>query len=48
MEYTAGVGPELLGKEIRERPLDGGYVMVMARMGTESGHLLRLQAQFNY
>lgn len=34
-EYNAGVGPELEGKTIVERPLDGGYVMAMARIPTE-------------
>ena len=35
-EYNAGVGPELEGKTITERPLDGGYVMAMARFPTEN------------
>ncbi len=34
-EYNAGVGPELEGKTIVERPLDGGYVMAMARIATD-------------
>ncbi len=34
-EYNAGVGPEQEGKTIVERPLDGGYVMVNARIPTE-------------
>ena len=36
-EYNAGVGPELVEKTVRERPLDGGYVMAMARIPTELG-----------
>ena len=35
-EYNAGVGPELVGKRIEERPLDGGYVMATLRVPTES------------
>lgn len=33
-EYNAGVGPEQQGKTVLERPLDGGYVMAMARIPT--------------
>jgi hypothetical protein len=33
-EYNAGVGPELVGNTVVERPLDGGYVMAMARIPT--------------
>jgi hypothetical protein len=35
-EYNAGVGPELAGKEVVERPLDGGYVMAMVRFTSPS------------
>lgn len=35
-EYNWGKGPELLGKTISERPLEGGYVMAMYRQKTES------------
>jgi len=35
VEYNAGVGPELVGKTIQERPLDGGYAMTMVRLPTE-------------
>ena len=35
-EYNWGKGPELLGKTIFERPLEGGYVMAMYRTKTES------------
>lgn len=34
MEYNAGVGPELEGKTVVERPLDGGYAMTMVRVPT--------------
>lgn len=34
VEYNAGVGPELDGKTIRERPLEGGYAMTMVRIPT--------------
>lgn len=37
VEYNAGVGPELVGSEIRERPLDGGYAMAMWRQNTPVG-----------
>ena len=33
-EYNAGVGPELDGTVIREKPLDGGYAMTMVRIPT--------------
>jgi hypothetical protein len=39
LEYNAGVGPELQGKEIVERPLDGGYAMTMVRIPTSFGHV---------
>jgi len=35
VEYNAGVGPELDGKTIREKPLDGGYAMTMVRIPTK-------------
>lgn len=39
-EYNVGRGPELDGKEVKERPLSGGYVMTMVRMKTgELGHV---------
>ena len=37
IEYSAGIGPELQAKQIVERPLDGGYAMVMFRQHTEWG-----------
>jgi len=30
-EYNVGYGPELVGKTVEKRPLDGGYVMTMWR-----------------
>lgn len=39
-EYNAGVGPELDGKVVRERPLDGGYIMAMWRAKVGSIHHL--------
>lgn len=37
-EYNTGVGPQLEGKEVVERPLSGGYVMGMVRInGNEKG-----------
>ena len=30
-EYNVGYGPELVGKRVERRPLDGGYAMVMWR-----------------
>jgi Phosphate-selective porin O and P len=38
-EYNVGVGPELVGKEVVERPLDGGYVMTMVRTNTAIGYV---------
>ena len=38
VEYNAGYGPELVGKRIERRPLDGGYAMVMWRQKTGIGH----------
>lgn len=38
-EYNAGVGPELDGKTVRERPLEGGYVMAMWRQKIRSHHV---------
>lgn len=32
-EYNVGVGPELRGGEVRERPLHGGYAMAMVKIG---------------
>lgn len=32
-EYNVGVGPERAGDSIEERPLDGGYAMVLAHAG---------------
>jgi hypothetical protein len=32
-EYNIGRGPELEGKTIKEKALDGGYVMAMAKIG---------------
>jgi hypothetical protein len=34
-EYNVGVGPELVGKTVQEKPLDGGYVMTMVRVPTK-------------
>lgn len=34
-EYNVGVGPELSGNVVEERPLDGGYVMAMSRHPTK-------------
>jgi hypothetical protein len=33
VEYNVGVGPELAGDRIEERPLDGGYAMLLAHVG---------------
>jgi hypothetical protein len=33
LEYNVGRGPELEGKVIREKPLQGGYVMAMYKIG---------------
>lgn len=36
-EYNAGVGPEQVGNQVLERPLEGGYLMAMARAKTDVG-----------
>ena len=32
-EYNIGRGPELVGSRVRERPVHGGYVMALAKVG---------------
>jgi hypothetical protein len=34
-EYNVGVGPERVGNQVLERPLDGGYVLASYRVKTE-------------
>jgi hypothetical protein len=34
-EYNAGVGPERVGSQVLERPLDGGYVVASYRIDTD-------------
>lgn len=40
VEYNAGVGPELAGGSVVERPLDGGYAMVNYRLETPYGQFM--------
>jgi hypothetical protein len=33
VEYNWGIGPELVGTEIKNQPLEGGYAMTMVKLG---------------